>query len=266
VPLEPLDPRRILKLLGRDAAAIRDRLTVLDEVDSTSRQLLEQASLTAFHGAVCLAEAQPRGRGRRGRSWVTTPYHNLMLSMGWRFEAAPAALAGLPLAAGVALARALDAYGVTGIALKWPNDILWNNRKLAGLLLDLRGEASGPSAVVLGVGINGYLAPREAAVIDQPWVDLRTITGRTVDRNRLAALVIGELRAAVARFEREGFAPFRDPWQQRHLHQGRKVRLLQDERVFEGVALGVDEHGALMLREGAGRTRAFHSGDVSLRA
>ncbi len=265
VAVETLDRRRIGKFLGTKAAALRDRLTVLDEVDSTSRFVLDQAASPAFHGSVCLTEAQPRGRGRRGRAWVATPYHNLMLSMGWRFDVAPMALSGLPLVAGVAVVRALESYGVRNAGLKWPNDILWQGRKLAGLLLDLRGEASGPSHVVLGVGINGYLAPRDAAQIEQPWVDLHTITGGTVARNRLAALVIDELRKALTRFAREGFSPFRAEWQRRHLHQGQKVRLMQDGETHEGIASGVDEHGALLLREGAGRTRAFHSGDVSLR-
>lgn len=267
-PLEPLERRRILKHLGDDAPAIKDRLTVLDEVDSTNQYLLAQAAagVAAFHGGVCLAEAQPRGRGRRGRSWVTTSYHNLMLSFGWRFEAGPGALAGLSLAAGVAVLRALERYGLRGAALKWPNDILWENRKLAGLLADMQGEAAGPSFIVLGVGINGYLAPRDAAHIDQPWTDVRTATGKRVERNRLAALVISELLRAFTRFEKEGFAPFRETWERHHLYQGRRVRLVQDERVHSGEVEGVDEQGALLLREAGGRVRKFYSGDVSLRA
>jgi BirA family biotin operon repressor/biotin-[acetyl-CoA-carboxylase] ligase len=267
VALEPLERRRLLKYLGDGAPLFQDRLTVLDEVDSTNQYLLAQAAagVAAFHGGVCLAEAQPRGRGRRGRRWVATPYHNLLLSMGWRFEAGPGALAGLSLAAGVAVRNALERYGVQGAALKWPNDILHDGRKLAGLLADMQGEAAGPSLIVLGVGINGYLAPRDAAHIDQPWTDVRTATGERVARNRLAALVVAELRRAFTRFEKEGFAPFRAAWQRHHLYQGRRVRLTQDERVHSGEVEGVDEQGALLLREATGRTRAFYSGDVSLR-
>lgn len=206
--LEPLDRRVILKHLGTAADGFRDRLTLLEEADSTSRVLLARVADADFHGSVCVAESQPRGRGRRGRAWVTTPYHNLMLSMGWRFSGAPAAMTGLSLAAGLAILEALEDYGVREGGLKWPNDILWDGRKLAGLLVDLQGEASGPCAVVLGVGINGYLDPRAARTIDQPWVDLHTITGRTVQRNRIAALVMARLRAVFTRFDREGFAPF----------------------------------------------------------
>jgi BirA family biotin operon repressor/biotin-[acetyl-CoA-carboxylase] ligase len=265
--LEPLDRRRLLKFLGPGAARVRDRLTLLDEIDSTNRYLLEESGVRVptFHGSVCLAEAQARGRGRRGRHWITTPYHNLMLSIGWRFDAGPAGLSGLTLAAGVAVLRALKDYGVSGVMLKWPNDILWEGRKLAGLLADLQGEASGPSHVVLGLGVNGYLAPREAARIDQPWADLATITGRNVERNRLAALIVGELFAAFDKFAAQGFAAFRDEWQRCHAHQGKPVRLSLDEKTYSGVVEGVDEHGALLLRDGTGKARVFHSGDVSLR-
>jgi BirA family biotin operon repressor/biotin-[acetyl-CoA-carboxylase] ligase len=265
--LEPLDRRRLIKYLGPAAARVRDRLTLLNEVDSTNHYLLDEAgvNLPTFHGSVCLAERQAHGRGRRGRHWITTPYHNLMLSIGWRFDSGPAGLSGLTLAAGLAVLHALEKYGVPGAMLKWPNDILWEGRKLAGLLADLQGEANGPSHVVLGLGVNGYLAPREAALIDQPWVDLATLTGRTVERNRLAALIIAGLFASLDKFAARGFAAYRDEWQRCHVHQGKPVRLTQDEKTYTGVAEGVDEHGALLLRDGAGKVSTFHSGDVSLR-
>lgn len=266
VALEPLDKRAILKHAGADAGAIRDRLTVLEEADSTSRVLLARVTEADFHGSVCVAESQPRGRGRRGRHWITTPYHNLMLSVGWRFASAPAALAGLSLAGGLAVLEALEDYGVRGLGLKWPNDILWDSRKLGGLLVDLQGEAGGPCSIVLGVGINGYLDPRAGRAIDQPWVDLHTITGRTVTRNRLTALVIARLRAVFARFDREGFAPFHAEWERRHVFQGRRVRLQAESVSHAGTVVGIDGQGALRLRDAHGREQTVFSGDLSLRA
>jgi len=265
VALEPLDRRTILKHLGAEADALRDRLTVLEEIDSTSRVLLGQAGETLLPGAVCLAESQPKGRGRRGRHWLTTPYHNLMLSMAWRFAAAPSAMTGLSLAAGLAVLDALEAYGVRGAGLKWPNDILWDGRKLAGLLVDLQGEAGGPSTVVLGLGINGYLDPKTARAIDQPWVDLHTISGHTVARNRLAARVIASLRSVFERFDREGFAPFRAEWERRHVFQGRRVRLLAENETRTATVVGIDAQGALRLRDAHGREQSVFSGDLSLR-
>ncbi len=264
-PVRPLDRRAILRHLGAQAREVRDRLTLLEETDSTNRYLLERAHLASFAGAVCLAEAQAAGRGRRGRQWVATPYHNILLSMGWRFPAGPGIVAGLSLAAGVAILRALEDYGVRGAVLKWPNDVLWQEKKLAGLLVDVQGEATGPSQVVLGVGLNGYIGERDAAHIDQPWTDLHTITGAPVDRNRLAALVIRELRDMFQQFADKGLAAFRDEWQRRHLYHGRRVRLLAGEREIVGTVEGIDAHGALLLRDARGNTRAYHSGEISLR-
>ncbi|MEW6332037.1 MAG: bifunctional biotin--[acetyl-CoA-carboxylase] ligase/biotin operon repressor BirA [Pseudomonadota bacterium] len=264
-PLTLLDRAQILKWLGAAAADVRDRLHVLDEVDSTNRYLAEQVAADMdVNGATCVAEAQPGGRGRRGRSWITTPYSNLMLSMAWRFSGGPGLVSGLSLAAGVALLRALEEYGVSDAGLKWPNDVLWDNRKLAGLLVDVQGEAAGPTRVILGIGINGYISPPDAAQIDQPWVDLQGITGATTDRNRLAALVVRQLLGMFRQFETKGFAPFRDGWEKRHLFHGRRVRLLQGNREFIGTAEGIDDTGGLVIRHARSR-QVFHSGEVSLR-
>jgi BirA family biotin operon repressor/biotin-[acetyl-CoA-carboxylase] ligase len=263
-PLTLLDERALRKALRRHGLSLRGRLHVLEETGSTNRHLLERAA-GLKSGDTCVAEAQPSGRGRRGRHWVATPYHNLMLSMAWRFQGGPGLAAGLSLAAGVAVVQALEAYGVDGVGLKWPNDILHGERKLAGLLADVQGEASGPSLVVLGVGINGYLSKSDAARIDQPWVDLAQLTGSTVDRNRLAALVIVQLHAMFERFAAHGFVAFRDAWEARHLHHGKAVHLVQGEHAYHGTVTGIDDNGALLVRDARGQRRAFHSGDVSLR-
>jgi BirA family biotin operon repressor/biotin-[acetyl-CoA-carboxylase] ligase len=264
-PLTLLDRAHLLKLLDNAAVKIRDRLHIMDEVDSTNRYLVEHvASDRDINGAVCITETQSSGRGRRGRSWIATPYCNLMLSMAWRFPGGPGLVSGLSLAAGVALARALEEYGVSGAGLKWPNDVLWDNRKLAGLLVDVQGEAAGPTLVILGVGINGHISQHDAAHIDQPWADLQGITGKTTDRNRLAALVIRHLLDMFQLFADKGFAPFREEWQRRHLFHGRRVRLIQGDREFSGTAEGIDEAGGLIIRQARHR-QVFHSGEVSLR-
>jgi BirA family biotin operon repressor/biotin-[acetyl-CoA-carboxylase] ligase len=189
-----------------------------------------------------------------------------MLSMSWRFASGAATLSGLSLAAGVAVMRALERYGVRDIALKWPNDVLWGERKLAGLLVDVQGEATGPCTVVLGVGINCRLAKADAARIDQPWADIVGATGAVVDRNKLAAYTIDALAVMFREFAERGLGAFRGQWDRYHAHAGRAVRILQDKLIFEGVAEGVDEQGALSVRAADGQRRLFHSGEVSVRA
>ena len=262
-PLEPLDVRRITKLLTNGTPP-RHSLTVLEEVDSTNRYLLERAD-TLENGAACLAEAQAAGRGRRGRRWIATPYHNLMLSMLWRFTGGPGELAGLTLAAGVAIADALEAYGLREVRLKWPNDVLWNERKLGGLLAEVRGEANGPTVVVLGVGVNGYLSESHGAEIDQPWTDITRISGQPPARNRLAALLLQHLYETLERFARKGFEPFRDDFERRHHYHGKSVRMIHGSGATAGTVQGVDAHGAIVLQTRGGEQLKFHSGEISLR-
>ena len=263
-PFVPLSEVPICALLAERQA--RADVEVFDEVDSTNQQLLRSPDLSS--GRVCLAEAQSAGRGRRGRGWVATPCHNILMSMYWRFETGPAGLAGLSLAAGVAVVRALEEFGAQGAGLKWPNDILRDGRKLAGLLIDLRGEAGGPSSVVLGLGLNVYIAARDAGHIDQPWTALRdfNISPAPVDRNRLAALLIVHLSEMFRVFERDGFAAFRAEWERLHLYAGKPVRLQSGHEDVFGTVEGIDMQGGLCVRAVGGEVRTFHSGDVSLRA
>ncbi len=263
-PFAPLDRQRILTELQNLKSSTAIALEVLEEIDSTSSHLLQSND---DRGArVCLAEIQRQGRGRRGRRWVATPWHNILMSMAWRFEQGPAALAGLSLAAGVVALRALQAYGVSGVTLKWPNDLLWGERKLAGLLVDIRGEAAGPCSAIVGLGLNVYLDPHDAQAIDQPWVDLHSVLKLTIDRNRLAALLIHHFNEMFRHFEADGLAAFRAEWEAHHYYARQRVCLMLGDTQIEGVVQGIDDSGALLIRETNGAVRCFHSGEISLRA
>jgi BirA family biotin operon repressor/biotin-[acetyl-CoA-carboxylase] ligase len=265
-PFQPLDRTRILRALDDLGFKWPGKLEVLEQVDSTNLELLRQAQAGAAGGRVCVAEAQTEGRGRRGRSWSATPYRNILFSIAWRFDSGSAFLGGLSLAAGVAVLRALRAFGVEDAALKWPNDIVWQGRKLAGLLIDVRGEAAGPLLAVVGLGLNVQLDARDAERIDQPWVDLAEITGQVVDRNRLVALLIGDLVGVLRQFEAKGLASFKDEWQRYHYYSNKRVGLVRaDAPTLYGTVAGVDEQGALLLRDARGRMQAFHSGEISVR-
>lgn len=265
-PLTPLDRRRMVDMIGSPLQP-SPRIEILEQVDSTNRHLFEQALTVAEpSGMVCLAEVQGQGRGRRGRAWVATAYQNVMMSIAWRFARGPAMVSGLSLAAGVAVLRALEAYGVVDAGLKWPNDILRHERKLAGLLVDVHGEASGPCIVVLGIGVNCRVVEPDAKRIDQPWTDLYTITGKTPDRNRLAALLLRHSYDMLHRFAASGLASFESEWNRRHLYTDRPVRLAEGDTSVEGIVEGIDATGGLRLRTVGGATRVFHSGEVSLRS
>lgn len=243
---------------------------ILDEVESTNTLLLQRAQAGAPHASVIAAEWQRTGRGRLNRRWHTGIGSALTFSVLWRFSQGAAVLSGLSLAVGLALVRALESFGVSGTGLKWPNDVLWRGRKIAGILIEMQGEAFGPSAVVIGAGINVRLSPLMHSRIDQAAADIETIlgtgNGHAADRNRLLASLLTELNRVLLHFEREGFEAFRDDWQRRHVHQNCPVHLTLPGGGSEwGLARGVGSDGALLLETARG-LRPIHSGDVSLRA
>lgn len=263
--LELLDAERIRAGLSETARRRVTDIAVLPAVDSTNRWLHDRALAGAASGRVCLAEMQTAGRGRRGRGWVSPFGTNLYCSMLWRFDAGPAALGGLSLAAGVGVIRALERSGVGGVGIKWPNDLLWDGRKLAGVLVEAGGESGGPSWAVAGVGINRALGPEAASRVDQPFAELREIPGGgAVGRNRLAALMVDELVSTFAGFADRGFASCRGDFQRLDLLWGRDVQVVTPGAALEARALGVDDQGRLRARLADGE-RTFASGEVSLR-
>lgn len=262
----PLDRRSIVNHLNTRAATVAQDLHLHEEVDSTNLCLLRKAKQgQCFSGTACIAEAQHAGRGRRGRSWVATPYCNVMLSMAWWLDDRVDTLAGLSLAAGVAVARGLADYGIAGVGLKWPNDILWQQRKLGGVLVEVHRRKGMGVVAIVGVGLNGFLAEQDAAGIGQEWTDLRRITGKAINRDRLVALIIKQLYEMFERFQQTGFAQFRADWEQLHVSQGRRVRLLSKEQTVVGCALGVDDNGGLRIMNDDRRIQVFQSGEISVR-
>ncbi len=234
-------------------------------LDSTNSWLMQRGLQGEPSGAVCLAEHQQAGRGRHGREWVSPFGHNVYLSMLWRFDMAPMQVAGLSLAAAIGVLRALHGFECREAGLKWPNDILWQNRKLAGLLLEVTGEADGPSMVVIGVGLNTWLGDT-GNTIDQPWIDLGSIPDLLpYSRSQLAARLITELRRVVRDYQDCGLAGFLDEWHRNDLMLGRPVEIRSANRRHRGEHLGVDPTGALRLLMN-GEQRLFHAGEVSLRA
>jgi BirA family biotin operon repressor/biotin-[acetyl-CoA-carboxylase] ligase len=241
---------------------------VIDQVDSTSSELLRRAARRDIHGALLAAEWQSAGRGRRGRVWSAVAGGSLTFSLGWRFEQGAGFMAGLSLAVGVAVLHALEREGIAGVELKWPNDLIYRHLKVGGILVELNGDALGPSTVVVGVGLNVRLPQAMKRDIAQPVTDLTAVAGRgapPIDRNKLLARLAAELSATLATYCAHGFAPFAAEWQRRHAYQGKLVKVLLPDGVsVKGTVAGVDGTGALVLADGPRRVR-FLAGEISLR-
>src|SRR5262252_5061486 len=215
--LDLLDAQVITARAHRISPALA--VEVLDECPSTNTLLAERAARGAAHGSVIACEYQSAGRGRRGSPWIVSVGGSLAFSMLWRFTQGAAALAGLSLTTAVLAARSLERQGVPRVQLKWPNDLIHDGKKLGGILVELSGEALGPSAVVVGVGLNLRLDARARGHIDQPVTDIATCSGGAPPRNALLLDLLETFAAGFSQFAREGFAPFRDEWTRRHAWQ-----------------------------------------------
>jgi BirA family biotin operon repressor/biotin-[acetyl-CoA-carboxylase] ligase len=265
VPYQPLRADQIHASLTAKAAVQLQSLEVFREIDSTSDYLKRTQSEHGSEGVrVCLAEWQSAGRGRRGRRWISPYGTNLYLSLAVPMGESGIQSGGLSLVAAIATVRALQSCGVEGLGLKWPNDIFYQERKLAGILLDLSGESGGRYQVVIGIGINMQVPDSAAQEIDQPWTDLSQ-SGARIDRNRLAGAVLGALIDAIETFNEQGLDVFVQQWSRFDLIAGRPVELHNDNAAMvTGIARGIDDQGALLI-ENKGVTQRYHAGEVSVR-
>jgi len=263
--LELLDATSIRAAVSSQAKPLLNELRLLEQVDSTNRLAMTEAQAGAGRGYVIAAEQQSAGRGRRGRTWISPFARNIYCSVIWEFDGGAAALEGLSLAVGVAVTKAMAAIGVSDAGLKWPNDVVWNGRKLAGILIEMTGDAAGRCQVIVGIGINVSMAGSQAAdAIDQAWVDVQSVLRAKVSRNQLLGCLLSELLPTLSLFERQGFSVFQSDWAALDNMRGKPVSVLLGEQVVLGTAAGVDDSGALLLDTPTGR-QAFHGGEVSLR-
>ncbi len=262
-PLELLCESRIIDGLPQAARPLIADLDLHPLLDSTNSHLMRPEAMALPSGNVCLVEYQTAGRGRQGRRWVSSFGADLCFSLLWRFNGGPDALSGLSLAVAVAVAEGLSSLGLSQPGLKWPNDLYIGGRKLAGILLEMSGEFSGTSRVVIGVGLNIRAPSAIDESIDQPWVALDELLPEPVSRNRAASILIAAIAVAMSEFQKKGFAPFMRRWQQWDVMAGKSVTLQQAQSVIEGKARGIDTTGALLI-EREGEISRYLSGDVFL--
>lgn len=264
---EPLAAKRIREGLAR---AIRERVTRLDvmwSTSSTNTQLIERPNPQMGSSEALLAEYQTSGRGRRGRAWLAPPGGAVCLSLSWTFAEVPRDAGALSLAVGVCVLRALEMQGVSDVHLKWPNDVLVGDRKLGGILIELRAESAGPACAVVGIGLNVALGAALMAKIASTGlkaVDLASLAKQPVLRNALAASLIECVVRGLMAFEQEGLRPFVEEWRHADALRGRPVSVQAGEETVRGIARGIDLTGALLVETPQG-LKKFLSGEVTVR-
>ena len=263
-PWQRLERDEVLRWLGEDAAQFD--IGILPQTASSNTLLLQRAGPGGANGvpggSVLAVELQAAGRGRMGRVWHSGLGNTLTFSLLWRFDCGLNALSGLSLASGVAIMRALNRLDAQGVQLKWPNDILTGQGKLGGVLIEAQGDMLGPSAVVIGIGLNCFLPEHLAGRIDQPASALDEVCRDMPTRNQLLAAVLQELAGALRQFAQDGFAAFGDEWERYHIHQNQPIHLrMADGSVVSGIARGVSDSGELRLETAQG-IRQFNSGET----
>ncbi len=268
--LSPLNAGHIRAGVSDLAQPYIGRLSCFELIDSTNEFLLKEQSQS---GDVCLAEQQSTGRGRRGRSWFSPYGKNLYMSVCWYFDQGVSVLDGLSLVVGVLLVESLAELGVSGVRLKWPNDLLVKAEgdntfvKLGGGLIEVGGDLTGDCKVVIGVGLNVAMSEAvpvgEREKITQPWGDLRR-EGYAGGRDELVAMFLSKLLPALNNYQEQGFSEYKSRWERVAAYRGESVSIHLQGRVESGVMLGVSESGALLIQKG-GDIEVFNGGEVSLR-
>ncbi|MCT8865344.1 bifunctional biotin--[acetyl-CoA-carboxylase] ligase/biotin operon repressor BirA [Shewanella xiamenensis] len=255
-PISLIDSARLIQ-------SIDNRCFYFDEIPSTNGFMLSHTS-ELKSGDVCVAEYQSAGRGRRGRIWVSPYGHHLYFSQFWSFPQGMAQAMGLSLVVACSLVEVLKSFGVDNIGVKWPNDIYLNYKKLAGILIEMSGQADSECQLIIGIGVNMAMSEDQGKGIDQPWSDLSSLTDMP-NKTDLVIALHKQLKRDIQLFEREGLAAFKTRWQQADLFHGKEIRLLMGENHVDGICRGIDEQGAVLL-ETADGIQAYIGGEISLRA
>ena len=261
--LEVFDPEKIIEGygVGFDQDAIE--LQVFRSIDSTNDRVVSQLGREGMHTRVALAEMQSAGKGRRGRAWVSPFGRNIYVTVGRFLKPVSGELGGLSLVVGMQLVDELRSSGLSDVGLKWPNDILLDGGKLAGILIELTPAEPRGVGVAVGVGVNLFLGEEDATGIDQAWSQAGSRLA--IGRNRLAGRLIRRLVRSMDMFEREGFAPFVGDWNRFDLYYGERVSVIRGDMTVEGMDRGVTPSGDLLLENEQGLV-PYSSGEVSLRS
>ncbi|MFP0195254.1 MULTISPECIES: bifunctional biotin--[acetyl-CoA-carboxylase] ligase/biotin operon repressor BirA [Pseudomonas] len=255
-------PLTLLDSLKIEEGLVGLSVSVFDSIDSTNAESLRAVDRGRVAPFLILAERQSSGRGRRGRKWVSPFAENLYYSLVLRVDGGMRQLEGLSLVVGLAVMQTLRALGVQGAGLKWPNDVLVGQKKIAGILLELVGDPADVCHVVLGIGINVNMQATDE--VDQQWTSMRLESGKSCDRNNLAVELSKRLQLYLQRHQTDGFSTLQAEWEASHLWQGKPVSLTAGVNQVDGVVLGIDNQGALRLKVD-GMEKVFSGGELSLR-
>lgn len=258
-----MDKHSVEKYLSLNASAKLGGVHIFAELDSTNSEAIRFIEAGANGTHLFIAEKQTAGRGRRGRTWKSPAGGGLYMSLLHAFpdqSQGEMELQALSLVTALAVFQSVSRFGAGPIQLKWPNDIVSDRQKLAGILLEMKAAQS-HSWIVFGIGINYSLSEEQKAAIDRPVIDMRSLTTELPAREQLAALVCSQLLENIEQFSEQGFAPFQSDWNNNDRFLGAEIVIEDGARRIEGRSSGVDDHGALLVQTASGQ-HCIQGGEV----
>lgn len=255
-----MEKKKIHKLLSPGTRRVFNDIQLLDEIDSTNAEALRQLQAGKTGDWIILANSQTAGRGRRGRHWVSPSGAGIYLSVVKQFTLAADALQGLSLVTALSVQQSLSSLGIKGLQLKWPNDVLHQKKKLAGILLELH-QGEPVNHVVFGIGVNLVLPEDSRRQIDRPVTDISSIHASVPDSSTIVAAILEELRINLQDYARAGFKPFADNWNGKDCYLNVDIVIQNGETRTIGRSLGVDESGALIMQTAVGR-QVLNGGEI----
>jgi len=258
--IQLLDEKQILLNLYPEVAGSVSGFDLHFSIGSTNSEAMSRGA-EGCSTYLVMAEHQSQGRGRRGRTWVSPFGHNIYMSLLWTFQGGIGELEGLSLACALAVLRSLRKLSYKGGQVKWPNDVLFNDKKLAGILLEVSGDVSGPCKIVIGIGLNTDMPSEAGKSIDQPFSDLISVNGEAIDRNLIASVLVSEMVVIIREFERSGFSSLVGEWMGADVYLGRGIEVRSAHTAQFGLCAGVDDAGRLLLDTTEGR-KTISGGEV----
>jgi len=258
-----LDSDAISTSLSKNGSEF-NKVFVLTSIDSTANFVAEQWKKAPGESMVCIAEHQTQGRGRKGRPWVSPFAANLYFSIGIQMPLGLSALGGISLAVGISLANTLNRYTRQSIKIKWPNDLLVDNQKLAGILVEASGDSNDNSFLNIGIGINWDMQTAQGELIDQPWTNLKKLVTSELKRSQILSDVLIDLEKTFSEYQQNGLQILGKQWNVLSALYRQPVTLLRANDRINGIEAGIDPSGALRLATDNGE-KIIHSGEVSLR-
>jgi BirA family biotin operon repressor/biotin-[acetyl-CoA-carboxylase] ligase len=259
-PLILLDSKKIETLLKPEHFII----DTVESIDSTNNYLNNHNKSAIPH--ICIAEHQTRGRGRFSREWYSPFGKNIYFSMQYSIKQDISQLGGLSLAVGTIVCKAIEKACKlpNRLMLKWPNDITYNGKKLAGVLIEIRAEVNGNCSVIIGIGINVNMPITNKVTFNQEWASIMQITGSPQDRNNICAILIDKLTLGIEQYLITGFKSYMPEWKKRDSLFGKMIQIQDGNEIFKGIATGVDLQGHLLINLETNIKKTFAAGEATL--